>query len=772
MNVFGKTVLAVLVLTVCSTVVSFATPEFAERTGKSCAFCHDGANGGPLNHVGVAFVRNGYDYPIPERILEKSIALSGTFHKTLRLILGIIHLITVAILVGTIFYIHIIVKPQELKGGVPRGEKRLGLTCMSIIAATGVYLTWYRIDSMGSFFESRFGVLLFIKILLFIIMVVLGVLAVTIISRRMRERLKQGAAGPGPSDHAPGRSRAECLDNEGLDHEGGEEECFEPDFDIKNLPKYDGKEGRPSYILYNNKVYDVSDSAKWQDGSHFRTHTAGNNLTENINNAPHGEEVLERFPVVAEISEEEQEAAPTGDKPRGVRKLYIVMAYINLALVFFILLCVGGWLWGFSIKKPPVSEIIAAGGGFPAAARLVSADAAENSCLECHRKKNPGIFSDWASSMHAKVGVTCRDCHNVQDENAEWVSLNHFEYSKDAVSGLVSPARCAMCHQEEVDQYSRSKHANTLHIINTIDKWLIHGMNNETERATGCFACHGTTVVFEDGVPVEGSWPNVGVGRKNPDGTLGSCTSCHTRHSFSIEEARKPEACDQCHLGPDHPQIEIYNESKHGTLYHAEGDSWNWRPEDFTWTAGVDYRAPTCASCHMSEAPSVEKSHDVTRRLAWELQAPLTIRPSEFAPFPASTDWREERERMKAVCYQCHSNAWGEGHFTNTDNVIEEYNRLYYEPVKVVMDRLYAEGVLTEEYYFDEELEWEFYELWHHEGRRARMGAAMMAPDYAWWHGFYELKHRFVHFMELAREHTVEDKAHWFDDFPGMLSEP
>jgi hypothetical protein len=302
-----------------------------------------------------------------------------------------------------------------------------------------------------------------------------------------------------------------------------------------------------------------------------------------------------------------------------------------------------------------------------------------------------------------------------------------------------------------------------------VDKWLIHGMNNDIERATGCYACHGTTVSFENNKPVEYSWPNVGVGRANPDGTFGSCTSCHTRHSFSIEEARKPEACDQCHLGPDHPQIEIYNESKHGTIYHAEGDEWDWRPEDFTWTAGVDYRAPTCATCHMSEAPGVEKSHDVTERLAWELQAPLTIRPSEFSAFPAATDWREEREKMKAVCFQCHSGEWVAGHFENMDAVVEKYNNFYYAPVIAIMNGLYASGRLSDDYYFDEELEWEFYELWHHEGRRARMGAAMMAPDYAWWHGFYELKHRFLRFLDIADVQAVEEKAHWLEDFPGRL---
>ncbi|MBN1687113.1 MAG: hypothetical protein JW852_10685, partial [Spirochaetales bacterium] len=150
MNIFKKSALFFVVFLFLSAGIVFGTPEYADQTEKTCAFCHDGANGGPLNHVGVAFVRNGYSYPIPERILDKSIALSGTFHKTLRLIIGIIHLVTIGILVGSIFYIHIVVKPWQLKSGVPGGEKRLGLTCLILIAATGIYLTWYRIDSMGS----------------------------------------------------------------------------------------------------------------------------------------------------------------------------------------------------------------------------------------------------------------------------------------------------------------------------------------------------------------------------------------------------------------------------------------------------------------------------------------------------------------------------------------------------------------------------------------------------------------------------------------------
>jgi hypothetical protein len=70
------------------------------------------------------------------------------------------------------------------------------------------------------------------------------------------------------------------------------------------------------------------------------------------------------------------------------------------------------------------------------------------------------------------------------------------------------------------------------------------------------------------------------------------------------------------------------------------------------------------------------------------------------------------------------------------------------------MDALYKEGYLTEEK-FDEEIEFKYFEFWHHEGRRARMGASMMAPDYTQWHGFYELaKHRLElrHMMQAIRE--------------------
>jgi hydroxylamine dehydrogenase len=58
------------------------------------------------------------------------------------------------------------------------------------------------------------------------------------------------------------------------------------------------------------------------------------------------------------------------------------------------------------------------------------------------------------------------------------------------------------------------------------------------------------------------------------------------------------------------------------------------------------------------------------------------------------------------------------------------------------MDKLYAANKLTKTP-FDEKIEWTYYDLWHHQGRRARMGTAMMGPDYTQWHGFYEVAKTF-----------------------------
>ena len=138
--------------------------------------------------------------------------------------------------------------------------------------------------------------------------------------------------------------------------------------------------------------------------------------------------------------------------------------------------------------------------------------------------------------------------------------------------------------------------------------------DNIADAVNGCWQCHGSIVRFErddagdivrtgkENKPVidPDTWPNSGMGRLNPDGSKGSCHACHSRHAFQAKLSRSPENCGKCHMGPDHPQIEVYNESKHGIAFYANRDRMALDKEG-DWVLGRDYSAaPTCATCHIS----------------------------------------------------------------------------------------------------------------------------------------------------------------------------
>jgi len=375
----------------------------------------------------------------------------------------------------------------------------------------------------------------------------------------------------------------------------------------------------------------------------------------------------------------------------------------------------------------------------------------ERECIECHAKEDPGRIHDWSNSGHARSNVTCLDCHKAELTDKDARNCPGTEkYRELKISPVVTPLDCSKCHPQEQEQFDLSKHARTwtIQADEIKDPWL-KGMSNSIERATGCYVCHGSDI--SNGELNVGNWPNVGCGRLNPDGSLGSCVICHTTHRFSIAEARRPETCGQCHLGPDHPQDEIYFESKHGKRYLAENAEWDFDAAPDAWEPSSHYTAPTCAVCHMSGIGPLSTSHDVGERLKWEAQAPLSVPNKDH-------DGEKEREKMVAVCTQCHSPRWAKNYLSRYDRAIGNYNENYFKPVKAVIDNLYKRGILTQWPMFDEEIEWVFYELWHHEGRRARMGSAMMGPDYSWWHGFYDLKKTYQHFMKLAKE--AEENGH------------
>jgi predicted heme/steroid binding protein len=70
------------------------------------------------------------------------------------------------------------------------------------------------------------------------------------------------------------------------------------EFTKEELARYDGKKGRPAYIAYRGKVYDVSNSFLWRDGRHQVLHNAGQDLTEKLDHAPHGPDLLIKIPVI------------------------------------------------------------------------------------------------------------------------------------------------------------------------------------------------------------------------------------------------------------------------------------------------------------------------------------------------------------------------------------------------------------------------------------------------------------------------------------------
>jgi predicted heme/steroid binding protein/uncharacterized membrane protein len=76
------------------------------------------------------------------------------------------------------------------------------------------------------------------------------------------------------------------------------------EFDITELEKYDGNNGRPVYVAYKGKVYDISDSKLWRNGLHMKRHHAGQDMTTDIQGAPHEPDVLERYPQIGTLKKE------------------------------------------------------------------------------------------------------------------------------------------------------------------------------------------------------------------------------------------------------------------------------------------------------------------------------------------------------------------------------------------------------------------------------------------------------------------------------------
>jgi len=427
-------------------------------------------------------------------------------------------------------------------------------------------------------------------------------------------------------------------------------------------------------------------------------------------------------------------------------------------------------------------------------------------CLMCHKTSDPGIVADWQHSKHAKAGVGCVECHVVPKDYPTAFKNHPMQGANWTVQIAVSSVTCAKCHAKEVTEYLNSGHARGaaqwLAVNGSKHGYLMSKLSYHYESLKGknpslngvsgdkmakgirndgpvyyanqnnpktadlnvaniCIQCHGTTIKLDkNGVPDPRTWPNDGIAALYPDGGVGNCLSCHSRHKFSAAEARNPASCGNCHLGPDHPMKEIFESSVHGHVYETNEEDYNF--ETGKQIPGKTLRAATCFTCHMAAINGLKATHNVSLRLKWNLWAPdsflrtggnetagwafwkgggkveggkTVIRGNAKAGNPNGPE--AARADMKKVCMTCHQATFTNNYFQRVDAAVTIYNQ-YKSFANKMMKDLKSKGLIKADVWSDPFFKLYYY-LWHHEGRRFRHGAAMGSPDYAHWHGVFQV---------------------------------
>jgi hypothetical protein len=434
-------------------------------------------------------------------------------------------------------------------------------------------------------------------------------------------------------------------------------------------------------------------------------------------------------------------------------------------------------------------------------------------CLACHSTLHPGIVSEWKKSRHASMtpgealkkpklqrrisnekipdpfvgtAVGCAECHTMNAGQHK----DSFEHNGYKVHIVVTPSNCATCHPVEGNQYGKNlmSHAYGNLMNNPVYRSLADAVNgiqsfenmktaqkppDPETNLDSCLYCHGSdlkvkgiktrkTSMGEMDFPILSGWPNQGVGRLNPDGSKGSCTACHTRHQFSVEMARKPYTCSECHKGPDVPAYKVYEVSKHGNIYSALNKGWNFNA--VPWSIGKDLTAPTCATCHVSLIINesgdviVERTHQMNDRSSWRLfgliyahahpkspdttiiknKAGLTL-PTELTGEPVSQyliDSKEQEKRrlaMQKICLSCHGQGWVDGQWARFENTLKATNEMTLTATKILLtawEKGAVKGLAQKDSLFNEAIEKKWVEQWLFFANSARYASAMAGADY------------------------------------------
>jgi hypothetical protein len=406
---------------------------------------------------------------------------------------------------------------------------------------------------------------------------------------------------------------------------------------------------------------------------------------------------------------------------------------------------------------------------FLAGALLVALPARSETCLSCHEKTSPQVVADWKLSRHAQMDVDCATCHGDAHTTAQ----------DAAKAKLPTPDTCAACHEERVTQFKKGKHAlawvsmNAMPTIHAQPVAMIAGMK-------GCGGCHKIGTKSEADMKAITADGGRGFGNA-------SCDACHTRHTFSVKEARQPQACQTCHMGFDHPQWEMYSASKHGVraLLAQNG----------TLPAGTP--APTCQMCHMPAG-----NHEV--RTAWGFLAvrlPMpedkewaadrvtvlqglgvldpdgkptgrldAVKAADLARLTQES-WQAERDKMLAVCSQCHSGTFAKGELKKGDDMIREADRLMADAIRTVA-ALYKDGVLPKPANYaagfpdlltfhdaPTPVEQRLFVMFLEHRMRAFQGTFHANPDYALWYGWSELRRDLAEIKHAAEELRAKKKG-------------
>ncbi len=388
-------------------------------------------------------------------------------------------------------------------------------------------------------------------------------------------------------------------------------------------------------------------------------------------------------------------------------------------------------------------------------------------CIDCHKKVTPQIVKDWQLSKHSQNDVSCSTCHGEEHKTA-------VDYAK---AELPTIKTCNNCHEKQVAQFKKGKHALAWAAMKAMPTFHMQPMVL-TEGKKGCGSCHKLGIKSEKEIK---KLKSEGFKFGNA-----SCDACHTRHLFSVKEAKQPQACETCHMGFDHPQWEMYSSSKHGVRNSLKQ----------LGIINKEAAAPTCQTCHMPNG-----NHEV--RTAWGFLAvrlPMpknkqwmqdritilkalgaldmngkptalvkTLKAADVVRF-TQADWQKERNKMINICSKCHSSDYAKGELAKGDDMIRNADHVMAKAINIVAG-LYKDGIIKKPknypsaypllltfYNAPTEIEQKLYVMFSEHRMRTFQGTFHASPDYALWYGWGEMEKDLVEIKDIAAQMRLNNK--------------